>query len=223
MSHFRMFCRSLAGTGILTLTCVSLIFAVVNPVSAEDAPAAAAEAPLDDAAHEHPVEGPMTAHKADVDLAIFTLITFGVFLFVLKKLAWKPMIEGLDKREGKIQAALADAEHARIKAQKLLDDHQHKLDRVQDQVREILAEARRDAEVTKNDIIATAQREAESSKNRALVEIQRAKDAALDELFDQMSGTVAKATQQVVGRSLTGADHERLIREALQEFSSRKA
>lgn len=171
----------------------------------------------------HPVEGPITMKKQDVDLAIFTLITFGLFLFVLKKMAWKPMIEGLDKREGKIQAALSDAEHARIKAQKLLDDHQHKLDRVQDQVREILAEARRDADVTKNDIINTAQREAEASKNRALVEIQRAKDAALDELFDQMSGTVAKATQQVVGRSLTGADHERLIREALQEFSSRKA
>lgn len=171
----------------------------------------------------HPVEGPITMKKQDVDLAIFTVITFALFLFVLKKMAWKPMIEGLDKREGKIQAALSDAEHARVKAEKLLADHQHKLDRVQDQVREILAEARRDAEVTKNDIISTAQREADASKNRALVEIQRAKDAALDELFDQMSGTVAKATQQVVGRSLTGADHERLIREALQEFSSRKA
>ena len=169
------------------------------------------------------VEGPITMKKQDVDLAIFTVITFALFLFVLKKMAWKPMIEGLDKREGKIQAALSDAEHARIKSEKLLADHQHKLDRVQDQVREILAEARRDAEVTKNDIITTAQREADASKNRALVEIQRAKDAALDELFDQMSGTVAKATQQVVGRSLTGADHERLIREALQEFSSRKA
>ena len=172
---------------------------------------------------KHPIEGLITMHKQDVDLAIFTLITFGLFLFVLKKMAWKPLIEGLEKREGKIQAALSDAENARIKAQKLLDDHQHKIDRVQDQVREILAEARRDAEVTKNDIITTAQREADASKNRALVEIQRAKDAALDELFDQMSGTVAKATQQVVGRSLTGADHERLIREALQEFSSRKA
>ena len=215
-----MSARPALGISLRSLFCMTLllvatsIFSAPSPVRAADA-AEAGEA--------HPVEGPITMHKQDVDLAVFTAITFGLFLFVLKKMAWKPLIEGLDKREGKIQAALSDAEHARIKAQKLLDDHQHKLDRVQDQVREILAEARRDAEVTKNDIITTAQREAESSKNRALVEIQRAKDAALDELFDQMSGTVAKATQQVVGRSLTGADHERLIREALQEFSSRKA
>ncbi len=221
MSHFINWCRSLARTGVLTLTCVSVVFAVVSVVSAEDAPVAAEQDHVE--GHDHPVEGPMTAHKEDVDLAIFTLITFGVFLFVLKKLAWKPLIEGLDKRESKIQAALSDAETARLKAQKLLDDHQHKLDRVQDQVREILAEARRDAEVTKTDIITTAQREAEASRNRAVLDIQRARDAALDELFDHMSRSVSQATQKVVGRSLTDADHERLIREALQEFSSRKA
>jgi F-type H+-transporting ATPase subunit b len=210
------------GISLRSLVCVTLLLIAASTLLAPT-PVRAADAAEAEAAEAHPVEGPITMHKQDVDLAIFTLITFGIFLFVLKKMAWKPLIEGLDKREGKIQAALSDAEHARIKAQKLLDDHQHKLDRVQDQVREILAEARRDAEVTKNDIITTAQREAELSKNRALVEIQRAKDAALDELFDQMSGTVTKATQQVVGRSLSGADHERLIREALQEFSSRKA
>ena len=226
-------CRSLARTGVLTLTCVSVVFAVGGVVSAEDAPQAeaaggeahdhAGHADAHAEGHDHPVEGPMTAHKEDVDLAIFTLITFAVFLFVLKKLAWKPLIEGLNKREAKVQAALSDAETARVKAQKLLDDHQHKLDRVQDQVREILAEAGRDAETTKNDIISTAQREAEASRNRAVTDIQRAKDAALEELFDHMSRTVSQATQQVVGRSLSGADHERLIREALQEFSSRKA
>lgn len=219
MSRFWKFVQPAVGMSLRSLVCVTLMLVVTStPFALSPAFAADAEA----SEEGHPAEGPITMHKPDVDLAIFTAITFGLFLFVLKKMAWKPLIEGLEKREGKIQAALSDAEHARLKAQKLLDDHQHKLDRVQDQVREILAEARRDAEVTKNDIITTAQREAESSKNRALVEIQRAKDAALDELFDQMSGTVAKATQQVVGRSLTGADHERLIREALQEFSSRK-
>ena len=46
---------------------------------------------------------------------------------------------------------------------------------------------------------------------------------ALDELFEHMSRTVSQATQRVVGRALTGEDHERLIREALQEFASKKA
>lgn len=164
----------------------------------------------------------MTAKKEEVDLALWTLITFIAFLAVLGKMAWKPLIEGLDKREAKVFGALSEAEAARGKAQKLLEEHQNKIDRVQDQVREILAEARRDAEITKSDIIATAQREADASRKRAIIEIERARDQALDELFDHMSKCVDQATQQVVGRSLTGADHDRLIRESLNEFAGRR-
>ncbi len=222
------------------LASLMVLFSAVGTmgVRAEDAPKAeaapaehaapvadhpAADHPADGHAEAgHPAEGPMTAKQEEMFLALWSLITFAVFLLVLKKFAWKPLIEGLDKREGKVFGALSEAEAARGKAQKLLEEHQNKIDRVQDQVREILAEARRDAETTKNDIIATAQGEAEANRKRAIVEIERARDQALDELFDHMSKSVDLATQQVVGRSLTGADHDRLIRESLQEFASRR-
>src|SRR5436309_7104191 len=45
----------------------------------------------------------------------------------------------------------------------------------QDEVREILAEARCDAEHTKNDIIATAQKEADATRQRAIADIERAR------------------------------------------------
>ena len=47
----------------------------------------------------------------DVDLAIWTLITFVVFMFVLKKLAWGPIIEGLQKRESSMFDNVAAAEY----------------------------------------------------------------------------------------------------------------
>jgi F-type H+-transporting ATPase subunit b len=201
----------------------------VGVVRAEDPPAekAAAEA---HAAGDHAAGGhaggehkePTPFDEWKSDLPLFTLITFLAFLFVLKKIAWKPMIEGLDKREAKIFGALSEAEVSRQKAAKLLEQHQQKLDKVQDQVREILAEARRDAETTKNDIIATAQKEAEATRKRAIVDIERARDAALDDLFDHMEKAVGQATQTVVGRSLTGADHDRLIRESLAEFTKQR-
>ncbi|MCY2962958.1 MAG: F0F1 ATP synthase subunit B [Planctomycetota bacterium] len=225
--------RTMVRGGLLTSLMVLFSAFGTLGVRAEDAPKAGA-APAEDAAPvaDHPADGhadaghaadgPMTAKEEEIFLALWSLITFAVFLMVLKKFAWKPLIEGLDKREGKVFGALSEAEAARGKAQKLLEEHQNKIDRVQDQVREILAEARRDAETTKNDIIATAQREAEASRKRAIVEIERARDQALDELFDHMSKSVDLATQQVVGRSLSGADHDRLIRESLQEFASRR-
>lgn len=163
--------------------------------------------------------GPITL---DVDLAVWSLITFVVFLFVLKKFAWGPLIEGLDKREAGVVDNIAAAEAARIKAEKMLAEHAARLDKVQDEVREIIAEARRDAEHTKNDIMATAQKEAEVTRQRAVHDIERARDQALDELFYKMGQAVSKATEQVIGRVLTGADNERLIEEALNTFAQKK-
>jgi F-type H+-transporting ATPase subunit b len=163
--------------------------------------------------------GPITF---EADLALWSLITFVVFLFVLKKFAWGPLIEGLDKREGSVLDNIAAAEAARIKAEKMLAEHAARLDKVQDEVREIIAEARRDAEHTKGEIIATAQKEAEATRVRAVQDIERARDQALDDLFDHMGRCVREATETVIGRSLTGADNERLIEEALSGFAQHK-
>jgi F-type H+-transporting ATPase subunit b len=185
-----------------------------------------AEAPQAGAAGKHgdpgKDRGPIEAEQNDVDLAIWTLITFVVFLFVLKKLAWGPIIEGLQKRESNMFDNLAAAESARIKAEKLLAEHAAKLDKVQDEVREILAEAKRDAEHTKTEILAVAQKEAEATRQRAVHDIERARDQALDELFNQVGRAVYLATEQVLGRSVTGADNDRLIDEALAGFAQRK-
>ncbi|MSR58572.1 MAG: ATP synthase F0 subunit B [Planctomycetaceae bacterium] len=189
------------------------------PAEAEKQPAADGDHMAPGVAHEQP--GPMTATRRDVDLAIWSLITFIVFVFVLRKLAWGPMIEGLDKRESSVLQNIADAESARFNAEKMLAAHTEKLDKAQDEIRELIAEARRDADHTKADIVALAQKEAEATKQRAVQEIGRARDQALDDLFAFMSKSVEQATQQVVGRSLTGADHERLIAEALNNVTNR--
>jgi F-type H+-transporting ATPase subunit b len=152
------------------------------------------------------------------DLAIFTLVVFLLLLGILGKFAWGPIVAGLEKREAGIRQNIDDAEAARLKAEQMLAAHAEKLDQVQDEIREIIAEARRDAEHTKQDIVNTAQREAEVSRQRAIVEIERAKDAALKELFDTAAAQVADATEHVLSRSLNDDDQNRLIEEALSQF-----
>lgn len=152
------------------------------------------------------------------DLAIFTFVVFLLLLAILWKFAWGPISEALDKRETAIRNDISSAEQARVKAEQMLAEHAAKLSKVQDEVREIIAEARRDADHTKNEIIAEAQREAEASKRRSITEIERARDTALKDLFDVMSTKVVSATQRVLSKSLTQADQERLVDEALAEF-----
>jgi len=204
--------------GILFVAATTALVRPADLGAAEEHAGSGIHEPLSgEATNEAP--GPMTW---DVDLALWSLVTFVVFLFVLKKFAWVPLIEGLDKREASVLDNIAAAEAARVKAEKMLAEHAAKLDKVQDEVREIIAEARRDAEHTKNDIMAAAQKEAEATRARAVQDIERARDQALDELFAKMGRAVALATEQVIGRSVTGADNERLIEEALNTFAARK-
>ncbi len=153
------------------------------------------------------------------DLAIWSLVVFLVLLAVLKKFAWGPIVQGLEAREGGIRKEIEDAQAAHEKAKALLAEHEYKMDKVQDDVREILAEARRDAEHARNEMMAGAQAETEAMKNRAVHEIERARDEALDQLFSHMADSVVQATQEVLTRSISESDDKQLIDDALAKFS----
>ncbi|MBI1309887.1 F0F1 ATP synthase subunit B [bacterium] len=168
--------------------------------------------------HGHHEEGVPLSWKTD--LVLWSLVTFVLFLIVLKKAAWGPLIAGLDKRESKYRKLLDDARADRDKAMSLLAAHEKKLAEAQKEVTEIIAEARRDAERTKADIVATAQKEAESTRQRALDDIDRARDQAVSALFEHMRANVVIATEKVLARALTDDDRSRLVDEALAEVSS---
>lgn len=154
------------------------------------------------------------------DLSIYSLIVFLVLLAIMTKFAWGPIIEALDAREENIRKNIDHAEQLRQDSEALLAQHAKKLDAAQDEVREIIAEAKRDAEHTKKEIEAKAQDEAKLTQDRAVEEINRARDQALNDLFDSMSSQVTTATEQVIGRSLTDEDRERLVTDAISQFSS---
>ena len=75
------------------------------------------------------------------DLAIWTGVVFAVLLAVLWKFAWKPIAEGLDKREKQIADQIAEAERHNQDARQLLADYQQKLAASQGEVRGILDQA----------------------------------------------------------------------------------
>jgi F-type H+-transporting ATPase subunit b len=180
-----------------------------------------AETAGDEGAHDgetHEAPNPIVWSN---DLALWSIVVFLLFLAALTKLAWKPLTQGLDARERRIRDDIGAAEEARLKAERMLAEHAAKLDRVQDEVKAILAEARRDAEVARQNIVATAASEADATKKRAISEIERARDQALKELFDTMASQVADATEHVLGRGLNDGDQQRLIDEALSRFSER--
>ncbi len=156
------------------------------------------------------------------DLMVWSLITFAAFVFLLSKFAWKPLAAGLDQREARIRNDIHEAESARVKAQQLLAEHEARLAKTEETVRELIAEAKRDAEKVRADLTAAAEADVQTMKKRAVSEIEQARDVALQQLFDTLSTNVMDATSRIVGRSLNSDDHQRLVQEALAELNVRR-
>ena len=153
------------------------------------------------------------------DLALWSLVTFLAFLFVLKTFAWGPMIQGLDLREAGIRKAIEEAEENRRKSQAMLAEYNQKLKEAELTVQGMVAEAKRDAQRTSQDLIASAEKEVGAMRDRARDDINQARDTALAELFASMNSQVLSATEHVLGRAMNSEDQDRLVREALSGMS----
>ena len=152
---------------------------------------------------------------AVVNLAIF----LGTFL-ILAKLVWPVVLGGLKAREDKIASDLQQAQAANAKAAETLAEYEKKVQDVASEAQGILAEARKDAQVTAAKIVDEAKADAQRQGERALADIETAKKVALSEIADQTSALAMGVAKQVVGRELKADDHADLIKKALDQVPS---
>ncbi|HJZ93696.1 MAG TPA: F0F1 ATP synthase subunit B [Gemmataceae bacterium] len=157
------------------------------------------------------------------DLGIYTLIVFGILLFVLGRYAWGPMMAGLDKREATLRRFHEEAEGARKEAQLALAEVQARLAKTHEEVRLMLDEARRDAQVVKDQMKASAASEIQADRDRVRREIETAKDQALKEIYEQSVQLAALVSTKAIQRELTPADHARLLDDALADLRTNMA
>ena len=175
-----------------------------------------------DQAHGHAAVNPNPL-TVDPDLAIVTAIIFLLLLLVLAKFAWRPIIEALDRREQGIADQLDEAKRINLQAQKISADYERKLAAAADEVRELLEEARRDAEATKQRVVAEAQDAAAAERDRAVREIELAKYEALHELSQESVKQAIDLAGQVIRREVKAEDHTGLIKETLEKFPSQSS
>ena len=79
-------------------------------------------------------------------LVIWTLVVFGLLLFVLRKWAWPPLLAAVEARERALAEQLAEAERSRAEAARLLEEHRKLVADAKAQAHQLLHEARAVAE-----------------------------------------------------------------------------
>jgi F-type H+-transporting ATPase subunit b len=154
----------------------------------------------------------------NVGLMIWTLLVFGLTMFLLKKLAFPRIAEALDKRQHAIEESIDVAERTRSEAERILEEYRQRLSEARSQADEIVARARRDAEHQEAETVAQAKRKREEMLEATRREIEAETRRAILQLRSEVADLTVLATEKVTGKTLTDADQKRLVEEALAEI-----
>src|SRR5207247_11064787 len=100
------------------------------------------------------------------DTAFWTILVFVAMLLILRKKAWGPILEGLQKREETIRSSLEEAKRTRAEMEKLRADFQKELADAHQQIPALMEEARRDAESMSNEMRSKAAADIQSERQR---------------------------------------------------------
>ena len=164
--------------------------------------------------------GEASIFAGDLGNAIWTLVIFGLVLFVLGKYAWGPMLESLQQRENFIRESLEQAKNDREAAESRLKEYEEKLTSARAEATAIVEEGRRDADEARRRIESEAKAEADKAAARAKREIEIAKQTAVRELYATSASLATDLAGRVLGREVSAEDHERLIAESLDELGN---
>ena len=150
-------------------------------------------------------------------LMVWTLVLFGITMWVLRRYAFPRIQEALDKRANAIRDNIEAAERQRKEADELLEEYRARLTEAREQADDIIARARKAADAAKADaaedgkarreeLVAAARRDIEMETNRSLARIR-----------SEVADLTVAATEKLTRKSLDDADHKRLVEDALKE------
>lgn len=151
-------------------------------------------------------------------LIIWTAITFIALIFILKKVAWKPILEALDQREGAIRESLEKAEKAKEEAQKVLELNQANLDKAEEESRKIIEQSRSYAEKLKEQMLIDTKQQSKRILEDATAEIERKKDEAFSDLKNQVAEIAINAAEKILNENLNKETQKKIVDKYIGEI-----
>ena len=153
-------------------------------------------------------------------LIVWTIVTFGALLLVLRVVAWKPLLGLREERERTIRESLDEAKRSRDEAEKLMAQHRDMLSKARQEMAAIIEKAQRDAEQRRADILARAHREAEDKARQFSDDLERQKRAVMRDIKEESVDLVLAAASRLMQASLDEEKHRKLVRGYLDDLGA---
>ena len=152
-------------------------------------------------------------------LIFWTLLSFLIVFFILKKFAWKQIIDGLNERESNIANSIASAEKVKAEMAQLKSDNESLLQSAREERANMLKEAKEIKDKMINDAKDEAKAQAAKIINDANAAIHQQKMAALTDIKNQVGKMVVEVSEKILRRELSDkAQQESYIKELAEEI-----
>jgi F-type H+-transporting ATPase subunit b len=147
-------------------------------------------------------------------------LAFAIVFYVLNRIAFPKLREGIKARQDTIQGNLEAAEAAKSEAQGARDEYKSQLAEARSEANRIIEESRQQAEEVRKEVLAKAEKDAEAVMARAQEQIQAEQGRALAELQTTISTVSIELAEKVVGRTIDASAQKELVDAYINEVAS---
>lgn len=158
-------------------------------------------------------------HVGDMLMQLFFFI---VLIALVRKFAWGPLINVMQKREEYVAGEIEAAEQSRAEAEKAREEAAEQLKQTKQEASQIIEDARNAGAKQEQDIIESARQEADRIKVSAREEIENEKEKAIQTLQDKVSSLSVLIASKVIEKEISEQDQEELINEYIKEVGEER-
>lgn len=158
----------------------------------------------------------------NLTVLIAQIVNFALLFFILRAVAYKPMLKFLDGRREKIAKGLEDARKAEARLANIEADYSKRMDEARAEGQKTVAEMTANAEKQASAIIAKANEDAARIKAQSQEEALLERNKALADLRTQVVALSMAAANKLVGEAMDATRQRALVDEFFSGVKSGK-
>ena len=158
--------------------------------------------------------------QPDPGLAIWTIITFLVLLYFLRKFAWKPLLGFLESRQETIRKSLEDAQQAKQELERLNKESAEIIKKAHLEAESIVSKSRSEAEKLREEIKQKARSDADAIVREAQRQIETETGRALRQIRGEIAEMSIAIASKLIRRNVSAQDNSELIEDTLKQMES---
>jgi len=152
--------------------------------------------------------------------SLMVVINLLILYIILKKFFWEKIREFMKERENAVRDAFDSAEAMNKRADEKMRNYSARIANVEEEGREIIRQARAQADVQAQEIIEDARKQASElmAKTERNIELEKAK--AMEEMRQEIGTLALMAAEKIVGREIDNIGQEKIVDDVIDQARS---